>query len=1082
MLDEPFSLCHVTATKIIPPQCRPTMLSRQRLLNLFNNMLDCKLITVAAPAGYGKTSLLVDVATQLETPVCWYTLDPSDNELQRFFNYLVASIAQRYPDFGEASIKALTSIKSSVNLDYLLSTIINDVYENIDEDFLLVLDDFHHIDNQQILYFFDKFTQMVGENCHLIISSRAVLWLPTLVLLVGRSQAGGIGLKELAFQPDEVQALVLQNYNLSLSEQIALELVQETEGWITGLLLSTQSHWVNMADQLRLARTSGMGVYDYLAQQIFDLQPLAMQEFLLRTSLMDEINAELCSSLFGTPEYAGGQSWHSFIQTVVQKNLFVICLEDKDGTWIRYHNLFRDFLRDKFKKQNPEEVALTLRKLANVYADCGQWEKARDLYLHLSDIPSTIELLERVGSSLLYAGRLLTVLEWINILPEETINSRPSLLSLRGIAEVMAGRVEEGMLFLNQALAILLTTGDVSLLAQTLTRRAVAHKFLPNYEASIADADEALTLVSSNKDLKFVKAEALRAKGLGLYHLGQLNKALNLLHQSLSLYTALNNRQNISVLYLELGIVYKELGLYNKALVCYNHALEYWRQVKNIFWLARLYNSLGKLHHLMGNYALAEKNFEVAIKLAMQSGNTRVEALALTGIGDIYLSLNAPNAALQAYQKAGRHADRFFLSVYLALRKATLARMANDFLQAQELLVSAQTLANSSGSTYEQALCAREVGELELAQKNYQQAADNLNTVVDYFAQGGYRADQIKARLQLAQLCLKLNDRKAAHNHLKKIFLFASRLENRHPLISAAMPCKPLLRAFRNDDAVGYQVNVLLQDIDQYSCKIPILRGKLRRQVSVVPFAPPKLTVTAFGSSRVMLDGQPVTSVDWQTQRRVRELFFYLIANQDGPTRDTIGIVFWPESSPEKLKKQFKNTIYKLRRALDKDFIVFDSWSESYHFNRNLDYEYDVEIFEQYIDHAKAAPIVDEQIEAFTNAINLYQGDYLGEMDGTWILAERERLTQAYKDAILKLTNLQWQSGNFEVVLALCKQALQVDPCQEAVYRQAMRVYAAQGNKADIMRQFQTCKKTLKSELDAPVSAKTLRLYQQLIA
>ena len=83
MSDEPSSLYQVTATKVNLPRSRPNLLSRKRLLGLFYNLLDHKLITVVAPAGYGKTSLLVDVAAQFETPVCWYTIDSLDNDPQK---------------------------------------------------------------------------------------------------------------------------------------------------------------------------------------------------------------------------------------------------------------------------------------------------------------------------------------------------------------------------------------------------------------------------------------------------------------------------------------------------------------------------------------------------------------------------------------------------------------------------------------------------------------------------------------------------------------------------------------------------------------------------------------------------------------------------------------------------------------------------------------------------------------------------------------------------------------------------------------------------------------------------------------
>ena len=154
----------------------------------------------------------------------------------------------------------------------------------------------------------------------------------------------------------------------------------------------------------------------------------------------------------------------------------------------------------------------------------------------------------------------------------------------------------------------------------------------------------------------------------------------------------------------------------------------------------------------------------------------------------------------------------------------------------------------------------------------------------------------------------------------------------------------PLLKTVRSDKALGHQVTRLLEQMVDFEQNIPFLRRKLRRQTSLVPFAPPKLAILVLGKIQVMLDGKSITGSEWQTQRRVREFFFHLLAHPDGLTREAIGAVFWLDSSPSQLKLQFKNTIYRLRRALDKEVIIFDVDEERYYFNRQLDYEYDVEM------------------------------------------------------------------------------------------------------------------------------------------
>ena len=253
----------VLRTKITPPYRRDEILSRERLIELFDDLLEKKLVIVTAPAGYGKTSLLVDLAHRHELPYCWYALDPLDKELGRFLTHFVAAIQLQYPEFGVQSMAALqnlTAAGDSASGERFLVTLVNELYQTIREHFTIVLDDYHNLDDHlEINAFISRFVQEVDQNCHLVILSRNLLPLPDLPLMVARSQVGGFGMQELAFRTEEIQALMLQNYQQAVPDKVAAELAQRTEGWITGLLLSAQSMWQGMLDRLRVARVWAWG-------------------------------------------------------------------------------------------------------------------------------------------------------------------------------------------------------------------------------------------------------------------------------------------------------------------------------------------------------------------------------------------------------------------------------------------------------------------------------------------------------------------------------------------------------------------------------------------------------------------------------------------------------------------------------------------------------------------------------------------------------------------------------------------------------------------------------------------------------
>ena len=253
----------VTRTKVITPGRRSDLLSRPRLLNLLQRLIDYKLIVISAPAGYGKTSLLVDFSHEADLPVCWYALDQLDQNPQRFVAHFIAALQEKFP--GLSGLSQAAQSTGDFDLDRAVATISNEVYENVREHFIVVLDDYHLVeDSAHINYLVNQLIVHLDENAHLIISSRTLPALPDMSLLVGRNQVGGLDFETLAFRSGEIQSLMEQNYDLVMADGDARQIMEETEGWITGLLLSAQTMWQGMIEQLQHARVSGVDLYDYL--------------------------------------------------------------------------------------------------------------------------------------------------------------------------------------------------------------------------------------------------------------------------------------------------------------------------------------------------------------------------------------------------------------------------------------------------------------------------------------------------------------------------------------------------------------------------------------------------------------------------------------------------------------------------------------------------------------------------------------------------------------------------------------------------------------------------------------------------
>ena len=312
--------------------------------------------------------------------------------------------------------------------------------------------------------------------------------------------------------------------------------------------------------------------------------------------------------------------------------------------------------------------------------------------------------------------------------------------------------------------------------------------------------------------------------------------------------------------------------------------------------------------------------------------------------------------AQNAYDRTREIAEQIddrFLMLYVSIANATQARRKGELSQARALLQPAKELAQKSASNYEMALWCMEAGQIELAGKNTQMAIDHLTEAVNIFTKGGQILESTRAYMCLANACYLAKDIPAALAALERSFSLASGLESQHVLVIGGRENQSLLMDACHDTKIGSPAATLLNRIHEFENQMPGLRRRLRPKASTVLFAPPKLTIRVLGKAQVELDGKPVTTAEWQNQKRVRELFFLLLAHPEGMTRDEIGAILWQDSSPTQLKLQFKNAVYRLRYALGQEIVLFDGYR--YCFNKDLDYEYDAQIFEEQIKQAKAA-------------------------------------------------------------------------------------------------------------------------------
>ena len=1073
----------ITRTKLIVPRRRDEILTRQRLLAMLNEYLDLKLIIVAAPAGYGKTSLLIDFVNHTQWPISWLTLDPLDQNPLRFIAHFIASIQSRYPNFGQNSLSVLdNTAQDKLDIPALVTTLTNDIYENITEHFIIVLDDYQLVEESEAVnQFINRFLQDVDENCHLMVSSRRLLTLPDMPLLVARNQVGGISFEEIAFTSNEIQDLLLKNYHLTISDKSAEEITQQTEGWITGLLLSTQLLDDQIGERIRAARVSGVNLYDYMAQQVFEQQPEDIRDFLLRTSILEEYDVDRCRRVIGKALNVHCP-WADLMNQVTIRNLFVLPVGEDADTWLRYHHLFRDFLQSRMRAERPDETRVITVALADDYAEREDWEQAFVLYKQAKAVERMVAMVEKAGPSMVTGGKLLTLKEWIATLPPDLVTTRPSFLSLQGAILMSSGEVSQSVGLLTEVIERLIQTQDeTGILALSLNRRSAAYRMLGDYSAAVDDCKKAIKVLENAPELGKIKAEAYRNLGATYFYRGDIKDALVSLKESLRLFESYNDQQNIPKLLFNIGVIHKALGDYILAEMMYHDALEAWKSGGNLAWAADLQNNIGTLQHLRGDYESAAKSFERSIEYARISNSPRSEATSLTSLGDLYRDLDATQEALDIYRQAQSLAIQVndaFLLFYLDLVEGILNRSAKEYSKAKLGFEAAQKKVEESNSSHDKQNLNLEWAMLDLSRGDFKMAYEKSREAYEYFEKGGQQNESMRAAFSCALALASEGEKDLSLQYLELVL--PTLLENNYatPLIVQAQEFKDILTSVKGKHELKRQFTRILERVETFEDKLPETRRKIRHQAMIVPFAPPRMIVQSFGKAQVHMSNRLVSNSDWQTQTS-RDMFFLFLAHPEGLTKEQVGLYFWPDATPDELKLRFKNTLYRLRRAVGRQTILLQD--DYYQFNWSLDYEYDVETFMASIEQSQKAREIKDKIQFLKNAIDHYKGEYLSEIDEIWAITDRQRYYQMYLDALMRLAAMYMERKAYKTALRYCYQALTEDACLEDAHRLAMRIHAATGNRAAIVRQYERCRVALHKEISAPPSQQTRELYETLI-
>jgi len=1063
-------------TKFLVPRQTTDLLPRPHLVEWLENQTDKQLILISAPAGYGKTTLLTDFLDASNLPFAWYQLDVNDSDPTVFLTYLIEALRRMKdaPDsvtnaLGKTAQSLLDSSDTSISPQRVLTVLINELTEQLDGVWLLILEDYHYVTNPAVHQLVDFLLENAPSGLRLVISTRVD---PPIALarLRARGLLAELRAPSLRFREEEVKSWLEKNLPELSTDNMNL-LRDKTEGWVAALQIirsSLSGKDAQERDEV-LAGLSGTQqfVFEYLAEEVFRRLPDETRQFLLRTSILSQMDASACNAV------AGIQASQTTLQQLEKQNLFINSL-DLNRHWYRYHYLFRDFLYNRLQREGPEKVK-KLEKIAGAhYEGQGELEIAYAHFLAGDDYDSAARVISVFAADFVERGRVEILHRYLNALPDDAIRANPELLLQHGNAHWRLGQAGLAITSFEEARSAFSGMGNSRGICRALTRLAEVNRAQGHYRQAQHLATEALSY--TNEGDHAARAEALLAlakstgfltgmdqgRALAEQAIEESRRAIELLSplsranylQSLGQICWWHGDPQASVRYCQEALQLAPEGISPiaaQAYVSMTTPYLYWRELDKALEYAErgleiaqtlhlkellpsAYTALGNVLTRLGETARAETSLRQAMNIGQQLGLASFEQMMATG--------------------------------FLAYNLCGQGRVD----EARQLTEGVLWSYTGNPDTYEAYVCRSVLADVALESNQLNKAEALYTELVEVGERRQFRIPLAMVYFGLAYIHLETNRRESGLKFARKTL----------HLIETA-------KVFQLFLDQGDRSRVVSQALIEAGEQSPFLERVLENlpeesstvQISIV--AEHAVNVETLGSFRVFVKGEEISQERW-VSAKARDLLAYFITfrNERIPVERAVDAI-WGERGSS--RTAFHTALSRLRSALRNGdeshrFIFVETgeyWLDASRFRIDMD-EFDVALAK-----ARASTDTSNAVTWYQNAVEVYKGEYLQNLYYEWVFPERRRAVQAYMSALQELITHFASDLDPKLALRYFEKAMQIDNLNESLYCQAMLAYANLGNRRGIVSIFQQLKELLHQELDSEPLARTSQLYQELL-
>ena len=604
-------------TKLHRPTPHKNLVVRRHQLDRLQDGLDNtrNLSLLAAPAGFGKTTLLANWLQQLDSPCAWLSLDEDDNDPVVFWHYILAALQTVNPALGQASEKMLRTALPPTIKEFMIP-LINDLYNNL-QKLVLVLDDYHTITEPDIHESLTFLINNQPETLHLVISTRVDPPLP-----IARLRAQGtlteLRSEDLRFSVDEVANYMNESMQLSLSRNDCRMLEERSEGWAAGLQLAALSMQKrhDVTTFIKAFGGSHQYIMDYLADEVLYAQPSEIRDFLMETAILERLTAPLCAAVTGRGDSA------DLLEKIRRQNLFLSALDDT-GDWFRYHQLFRDLLESRLiHSYHPEKIKEMHLRAGRWYADHALHNEAVRHAFNARDYKLAADLIEASYTDMISEGRVTTLVHWHDQLPESIQKERPQLAIHLGWSLFLNAQFPRAHPILEAAYRRIksMPASDErdALQGEVAATLATMISLYGDLTQAQNMAQEALSLLPASDLIS--RARALRVLGVVAGQMGDMASSLAYFMEGSELALQAGNRFLTAEILSQLGVSYQHLAQLDQAVAVYQRILSLDKDSENFAPASMGYLGLAEIEIERNHLDQAETYLRMSIQLCKQGG------------------------------------------------------------------------------------------------------------------------------------------------------------------------------------------------------------------------------------------------------------------------------------------------------------------------------------------------------------------------------------------------------------------------------------------------------------------------------